>query len=67
MDMPMPSTSTPQESALSPIVGSARTAIKIAGRRGGGKVDGSIKVSRAGKGGHAVIAVLASSAALGTH
>jgi plastocyanin len=65
MNMPMPTTSTSQQTSLSPIVGSARTAVKLSGAKGGTQVDGSIKISRAGQGGHAVITVLASSAALG--
>lgn len=66
MSMPMPTTSTSQETALSPIAGSTRSAIKVSGAKGGAQVDGSIKVSQAGQGGHALITVLASSAALGS-
>jgi hypothetical protein len=72
MSMPMPTTSTAQPTTsttrptpLSPITGSARNAIKVAGASGGRKVDGTINVSRAGNGGHAVIAVISSSSALG--
>jgi plastocyanin len=66
MSMPMPTTSTAQTSLpLSPIVGSSRNAIKVVGANGGRKIDGTIKVSRAGQGGHAVIAVMSSSSALG--
>jgi plastocyanin len=66
MNMPMPTTSTSQKTALSPLAGRARTAVKVSGRRGGGQVEGTIRVSHAGEGGHAVITVLASSAALGS-
>jgi plastocyanin len=79
MNMPMPTTSTVQPTTstaqpttgtsrpalLSPIAGSARNAIKVSGPSGGRKVDGSINVSRAGQGGHAIIAVISSSSALG--
>jgi plastocyanin len=71
MSMPMPTTmtttttSTAQTSPLSPIVGGARDAIKLVGANRGRKIDGTIKVSRAGQGGHAVIAVISSSSALG--
>jgi hypothetical protein len=64
MPMPVPTTSTSQKSALSPIVGTAGSAIKIAGAKAGKQIDGSLKISQAGRGGHAVIAVVASSAAL---
>jgi plastocyanin len=72
MSMPMPTTSTAQPTTgttrptlLSPITGSARTAIKLVGASGGRKVNGTINVSRVGQGGHAVIAVISSSSALG--
>jgi plastocyanin len=72
MSMPMPTTSTAQPTTsttrptlLSPITSSARNAIKVAGASGGRKVAGTINVSRAGQGGHAVIAVISSSSALG--
>jgi plastocyanin len=78
MSMPMPTTSaqpttstaqpttaTTRSTLLSPIAGSARNAIKVAGASGGRKVDGTISVSRAGQGGHALITVISSSSALG--
>jgi plastocyanin len=68
MSMPMPTTttiSTTQTAPLSPIVGSARDAIKLVGASRGRKIDGTIKVSSAGQGGHAVIAVISASSALG--
>jgi plastocyanin len=66
MNMPMPTTSTSQKTPLSPIAGSTRSAIKVSGASGGGRVDGSINVSAAGQGGHAVVTVLASGSALGS-
>lgn len=41
----------PQTIALWPIDGSTRSAIRVSAAKGGGQVDGSIKVSQAGEGG----------------
>jgi hypothetical protein len=62
--MPGSGTSTTSKQKPSPIAGSARRAIKISGVNRGGQVQGTIRISAAGSGGHALITVLASRAAL---
>jgi plastocyanin len=69
MNMPMPTTTTAATTTThkAPVARAALTAIKLSSARGGTQVRGTMKISAAGQGGHAVISVLASNAALGGH
>jgi hypothetical protein len=68
MNMPMPTTTSTAATTPQPsIVGPAAIAVKLSSARGGTQVHGTMKISEAGTGGHAVISVLASNAPLGGH